>query len=441
MMKRAILAGLCVCAWAAPAGAQSPYNVAVRVDDLSRIFTELYGPGGLIVDSTAELAGGQSHSGHFNGGFESEFSQFGIALTSQLVSLPLPTPAAGFTYQFDPALGVFTRTTNSFGPILSERAETIGARRLSLGFAAQRLQFDSIEGLDLANVPAVFTHDSAELRGGREDVIATTNAIEATVTRSTAIVSYGVTNRLDVSLAIPYVTNNLLVTSDARIRRLGTRVPEIHFFRALDDSVGDRRVFTAFGDAAGIGDIDVRAKFTVSRWRSQGFALGLDARLPTGDEKNLLGTGATGMQPYAVWSASFGPVSPHVNAGYQWNGSSVLGGGPASGESRDLPDVANFSGGAAVEMHPRVTLAVEILGRFVFDTPRLSRRTFRGLDGVTELPDIGFRRGSLHELSAATGLKVNIANRLLVNANLLFRLNASGLRDKVSPLVGLEYGF
>ena len=39
-------------------------------------------------------------------------------------------------------------------------------------------------------------------------------------------------------------------------------------------------------------------------------------------------------------------------------------------------------------------------------------------------PDIAFRKASLNELSAATGLKFNIVNRLLVNANLLFRLNS-----------------
>ena len=149
--KRLCLAVICVALVAAPARAQDPpHNEAVRVEQLWRIFNDLYGPGGLVVDSTAALAGGQSHSGHFNGGFESEFSQFGIALTSQLVSLPQPAPAAGFTYEFDPALGIFNRTTNNFGPIMSERAETIGARRLSAGFATQRLEFDLIEGLDLS---------------------------------------------------------------------------------------------------------------------------------------------------------------------------------------------------------------------------------------------------------------------------------------------------
>ena len=151
----------------------------------------------------------QSHSAHFNGGFESEFSQFGIALTSQLVSLPQPAPAAGFTYQFDPALGVFNRTTNNFGPIMSERAETIGARRLSAGFATQRLEFDLIEGLDLSHIPAVFSHDNAQLLGGREDVITTVNSVEASFTRSTLFLTYGVTNHFDVSGAIAGVTADM----------------------------------------------------------------------------------------------------------------------------------------------------------------------------------------------------------------------------------------
>src|SRR4029079_13677298 len=99
--------------------------------------------------------------------------------------------------------GVFTRSTSTFGPILAERADTIGARRVSLGFAYQRLGFESIESMDLKSIPAVFTHDNAELRGGREDVITTVNAIDSKVGRSAAFITYGATNTLRVSLAGP----------------------------------------------------------------------------------------------------------------------------------------------------------------------------------------------------------------------------------------------
>jgi hypothetical protein len=128
-----------------------------------------------------------------------------------------------------------------------------------------------------------------------------------------------------VSIAIPYISADIVVTSDATTRRIRTTIPEIHFFRAADDSIGDR-LFTAFGHASGAGDVTVRMKQVVRKGQTHGLALGLDLRLPTGDERNLLGTGAAGVQPFAAWSADYQTVSPHVNLGYQWNGSSVLGG-------------------------------------------------------------------------------------------------------------------
>ena len=426
---------------ASPAHAQDPYNVTVNVTELSRIFTELYGPDGLVVNSLASLAGGVSHSAHFNSGFESEFSQFGTALTGQIVSLPLPAPASGFTYQFDPGLGVFTRSTSSFGPILAERADTIGARRVSIGFAYQRLAFDSIENIDLQSVPAVFTHDNAELRGGREDVITTVNSIDSEVSRSAAFITYGVTNDLDVSIAVPYITTDIVVTSDATVRRIGTAIPEIHFFRAADDSIGDRRIFTAFGHASGIGDITIRMKQAIKKSPRNGIALGLDLRLPTGDENNLLGTGAPAVQPFAAWSATYGTFAPHINLGYQWNGSSTLAGDIEAGVSADLPDVAVYALGAVVSVHPRVTLALDVLGRYIIDSPRVRLEDFVALDGRSVYPNIAFDTGSINELSSAVGLKINVAGRLLLNTNLLMRLNSEGLRDKISPLVGIEYAF
>jgi hypothetical protein len=426
---------------AVPAAAQEPINVAVQVTELWRIFKDLYGPNGLVVNSNVPLPSGATHSSHFNSGFESEFSQFGTALTSQIVSLPLPPPASGFTYQFDPGLGVFTRTTTSFGPILSERAETIGARRVSIGFAFQRLSFDSIEGIDLHNVPAVFTHDDAFLLGGREDVVTTVNSIDAEVSRSTAFISYGVTNRLDVSIALPVVSADIVVISDATVQRIGTTNPETHFFRSIEDDIGGRRRYTAFGSARGPGDVTVRLKGTLKKAARQGVALGVDLRLPTGDERNLLGTGAPGVNPFLAWSGNFGALSPHLNGGYLWNGESILGGEPGSGHARDLPDLAMYSAGAVIEVHPRVTAAVDFLGRFVIDSPRIRLEDFRALDNRSMFPNITFTSGSINEISAAAGLKINVVGRLLVDLNLLVRLNSEGLRDKISPLVGLEYAF
>jgi hypothetical protein len=440
-MRIALGTMMVLLAVAAPAQGQEPINLSVHVTELSQIFTQLYGPEGLVVNSLTPLETGESHSSHFNSGFESEFSQFGTALTGQIVSLPLPPPASGFTYRFDPGLGVFTRTSSSFGPILSERAETIGGHRVSFGFAHQRLSFDTIEGLDLGRIPAVFTHDRAELRGGREDVITTVNDIDATVTRSATFFSYGITNGLDVSIVVPYITADIVVTSDATIQRIGTTDPTTHFFRDLDDKIGNRRIFTAFGHASGPGDLAIRLKQTVGKSSRQGMALGVDLRVPTGDEKNLLGTGAPGVQPFLVWSGNYGVVAPHLNAGYQWNGSSVLGGDPGSGIAADLPDVGTYSAGAVVAIHPRITAAIDVVGRYVIDSSRLQPQDFQALNGTSMFPNITFTSGSFNEVSAAAGVKLNLFGHLLLDLNLLMPLNSAGLRDKVSPLIGIEYAF
>src|SRR5512145_3297733 len=129
MRKRVLASVLFLLLTSTTSQAQNPFNVAVPVDKLSTIFTQIYGPNGLIVDSLRALPTGQTHSAHFNSAFQAEFTQFGVALTSQLAAVPLPSPASGFTYEFDSALGVFQRTSQSFGPILSERAETIGGGR------------------------------------------------------------------------------------------------------------------------------------------------------------------------------------------------------------------------------------------------------------------------------------------------------------------------
>ncbi len=423
------------------ARAQDPFNLAVPVEHVATIFTNMFGPRGLVLDSEATLPGEQSHSAHFNSDFQSNFSQFGTALVSQLVNVPLPSPASGFTYQLDPSTGVFQRSTRSFGPILAERADTIGAGHTSIGFALQRSTFDTIEDLDLNSVPAVFTHDNATLLGGRQDVVTTVNSIAANVTQYTTFFTVGVTNKLDVSVAVPFVGTEVSAVSTATIRRLGTTNPLTHFFRMADGEVGDMRLFTARASAQGIGDLTIRMKNSFRRTPESGFALGLDGRRPTGDEMELTGTGTTGLQPFVIWSATVDRVSPHVNAGYQWNGASVLAGNPATGVSADFPDQVVYVAGADIAVNTRVTFAFDMLGRYVIDAKRLSRETFHALDGVSTYDNIAFQTQSFSELNGAFGVKANLFDRLLLNMNLMFSLDSRGLRDRVTPLIGIDYSF
>jgi len=416
---------------------------ATAQDGLATLIPRLFGETGLIVQSEALLPDGSNHSAHFNSDFQSRFTQFNVAFASQLATIPLPSPAAGFTYRFDPALGIFERTTESFGPIFGDRAETIGRGKLTLSTLYQRFSFDRIEGVELGQISAVFTHDGAA-PGGRADVVTTRNAIDATVDQYVLFATYGVTDSLDVSVVIPMVTAELTVTSDATVQRLGTASnPAVHFYEEPGVRFGSTRRFVASDSASGIGDVIVRLKSAVAHSESgSGLAIGVDARLPTGDENDLLGSGSMGLRPFAAYSLSRQGISPHLNVAYQWNGKSVLAGDVAAGTKDDVPDQLQWTVGLDAALSERVTVAADLLGRRVIDSSRLVEQTFTGLDQAgTQFPDISFDTASFNELAGAFGLKVNVAGQFLLNVNVLVALDDAGLRDEVTPMFGFEYTF
>src|SRR5262249_51574135 len=153
-----------------------------------------------------------------------------------------------------------SRTTDSFGPILTDRADTAGKKKLSAGVSYQHFGFDSIEGVPLDDIPAVFTHDNPA-RGGRDDVVSTTNAIDSSLDQVTVFVNYGLASRLDVAVAVPFVSADMSLTTNATINRIGTFAnPKTHYFADANGNFGDSRTFRQSGSASGIGDLIVRVK-------------------------------------------------------------------------------------------------------------------------------------------------------------------------------------
>jgi hypothetical protein len=443
MKAKALLVALALLALPLVATADDDGHDAGPISNpkLGMLIPSIYGDGGLIVDSLSVLPDGSTHAGHFNSAFQQEFTQFNVALATQLLTVPFPSPASGYTYEFDESLGVFTRSTQSFGPILSERAETIGKGKFTFGFAYQRFKFDSIEGVSLGSVPAVFTHDDFELGGGRSDVVNTVNEIQADFSRFIAFMTFGITEHLDVSAAVPIVDASLRATSHTQVVRVGTASnPSIHYFDDGQGAIGDTRDFDASGSASGLGDILLRLKATAPRSGPTRLAFLTDVRFPTGDEEDLLGSGAWGVKALVVVSWELGRFSPHLNVGYQWNGESILGGDITSGQKADMPDQFLYAGGVDVGVHKNLTLVADLIGQKVVDAPRLVQQTFTAADGST-FDQVGFERGSYYVNDLSVGLKVRAGGSLLLDVNLLIRLDDAGLRADFSPLVGFEYSF
>ena len=433
---------LVLCLALAPASAFAQ----TQPSNLATLFEDIFGPNGLVVSSDDVLLDGTTHAAHFNSSFQSDFKLMDIALTSQLTAVPVPSPASGFTYRFDPATGTFARSTRSFGPILTDRGETIGRGRIAFNATLQHFSFDELDGVSLSNVPAVFRHDAYQTTGGRSDVIATENAITASVTQFTGSLTFGITDRVDISLAVPLVQTSLSLVSNATIERVGTGSDSgIHYFLdpAAPGGHGTTHQFFAAGQASGVGDLLLRAKGSVLHGSGKALAAGLDVRLPSGDERNLLGSGAIGVRPFVAFSTAMGAATPHVNVAYQWNGQTLLAGDVRAGVKGNMPDQLYVAAGSDFSVNARMSVVADVIAQRFVDSPRLVTFAFdaTGPAGSVPLDDLRFETASFWASSGSVGLKANVASRLLIDFNLRFALNHAGLTDRVTPLLGMEWAF
>lgn len=198
MLKTVFLFALITSAGPALLSAQV-YHPQTWDEKLGLMIPHLFGPDGLTLPNNF-------HGAHFESHFIQEsFTPVNTAIGSQIATLPFASPGSGFVYNFNSPLGAFQRSTDSFGPVLTERAETIGKRKLFIGFSYQYFSFDNVDGISLKSFPGVLRHEQE------------TGAV-------TAVATYGVTNHLDVSVAIPVVNAHFGLVSTADIRRISPHV-------------------------------------------------------------------------------------------------------------------------------------------------------------------------------------------------------------------------
>jgi hypothetical protein len=244
------------------------------------------------------------------------------------------------------------------------------------------------------------------------------------------------------------------VTSNTQIRRLGTSgLPDVqppiqpigarfpHSFASNLQGVGDDITSQSFPQDAsgtGLGDVTVRVKGNFYRWENGGVSAAADFRLPTGEELDFLGSGSFGFRPFLILSHNFKRVSGHANVGYQVNGDSALGGNPVTGVKGDLPDAFTYAFGTDVGVTNDVTLAFDFLGARLGESDRLLQQE-QTFGGGYRFPNLAFSRSSLTINNGAVGAKVNLGRRVLLTFNAIIALNDAGLRDNVSPLIGVSF--
>lgn len=449
---------------------------------LACVMPNIYGPYGLVLPNATFPA-------RFNSSFQSAFSALNDAIATQITLLPIASPASSFTYEFDTATGVYKRSAESFGPILTERAETIGRRKIVFGTTFQRFRFDKIDGAPLHNWPAIFTHQVGTGPNGAAEpyetqFISTSNSLDLKVNQFTFFGTYGLTDHIDVSVAIPFLQIGMNAASYATINRTVNTEPALvngvlqpccssgppyaNYFDPTNPATSLTNIFSnnqyglrnnpgtannLYADpsrhsAAGLGDVVFRLKGSIYRGERVKVALLTDVRLPTGDEMNLLGSGAIGWKPFVAVSVRSGPITPHVNAGYQWNGSSILAGNAITGTKANLPGYGFFSAGTDIGISRRLTAAVDYIGQELINAPRVGVTTFTSQAPLVSTGQMGSfptadptLKQTYNQSNLAVGLKANVFDQLVLSTNFLVALNDGGLRQSVVPLVGLSYTF
>jgi hypothetical protein len=400
---------------------------------------------------------------------------------------PVESPTSGVILKTDPATGAALPVNSTLGPIFTKRAETIGKGKFYIGFTHQDYHFNSFNGLSLNGLSLLYPGgDPSGIPGANGTAPATINlGLDVSIAQDVTFLTYGVTNRFDVSVGLPAVHaavasrayNGIIYSGTG----LGTSPADkcwcVNTFTPGSFALTAPTIGQASMSKSGFGDLVVRLKGSVIESPHFVVATGLDLRFPTGDESNYLGTGTTSIKPFVAVSLFSKPIkglvlAPHMEVGWQYSGKSTLAGqlqgtsasyalsgaaipysaGPFTATKGYLPSVFSWAVGTEVALNSRNTVIVDILGNqigwghgiqtlFTDSRPGVlptSPGSNGGTVNATGLAPVS-GRSSFGQYSGAFGYKFRVAGNLVATVQALTRFDHNGLRADVTPLFGMGY--
>jgi len=383
---------------------------------------------------------------------------------AEVSQIPLASPASGIIYANNPTTQLPERLNQSFGPILTQRAQTIGRHNWYFATTYQYFLLKDIDSQALKNTGAVIYLNSSgnPVSSSPDFVGVSNNNLQLKVHQFVGYMTYGLASRIDVSVAVPLLRVDLRDSvGENFIRDPSSKSPLVSAPSSISASFA--------GEATGVGDVVLATK--VNAWKLRrgdidhgGFSLGIEFRLPSGDSHNFLGSGAFGSKPFATFSYA-GRFSPHFSIGYQINGKTDLISVPSSSTGTvvkgTLPNRLIYSGGADFALFKKLTINVDGIAQHVFDAQRASLvpagtclfgspspsnsigcQTSTGTSLIlTPIPVVNPIKASYTQADAAGGLKLNPFRGFLITGNVSVKLNQAGLRSRVVPLMGASLTF
>jgi hypothetical protein len=439
MHRRALCALILALVWAVPAGAQSGSGAAPHLrDQITKLFEFGTCDTLLCLDGSVNSANG--HGDHFlPAAGEDNLAVINFvneAIGSNASNFPLSATSSGVSFKL--VGGIPVKSAISSGPIFGERAQTLGKGRFLMGGNLSGIRFKTLRGVPIDNLTLNFTHENVtgfvpgdSLYGNptyENDLIQVRMAMYVDVNVASFFMTYGLFDKVDLSVAVPLVNTSFRGRSTAQV--IPFAYPTPHFFGGTQANPILRAATATFGSATGIGDVAGRIKINLANGDRFAFALLGDVRLPTGNEKDLLGAGSTSVRGVAIASARFGQFSPHFNAGYLSRGGSssndaLLG---TVGFDQALSDWATLAADVLSEWQVGANKLI-LPGPVTYQAP-VARTVDR-----TQIPD---RRDN--RALASLGFKFRAGAATIVT-NALIPVLKGALEPNVVWTTGLEFNF
>jgi len=385
---------------------------------LADVISDLYGGDGLRLS----VISGFGHDAHFTDATFAGLDNLGSALAAGVGQLSFNSPVAGYTLDLE--TGEPVPVTDSLGPLLGERATTLGEKRLNVGFTYTHVRYTHFEGSKLSNQALVFAHPDSNMDGRlgpppafttfELDTVRVEINLEIEQEIYALFMNYGLSEDTDVGFIFPVVHTRVHADAFAVVDEAAPGSPHL-FDPSLNppppgEPFFDGQASSNGGAATGVGDVVLRVKrnFVRDHETKPDMAIGGQVVLPTGDEDDLLGTGETRLQAMFIVSKPGDEITPHVNLGYDLV--------PGDPERNSVRYIAGFD----TQLFEGVTGALGVLGRWEHDG-----------DGIGDMP-----------VDMAIGTKWELSDGAILNGNILLPLNKDdGLRAEIIWTVGFEKTF
>lgn len=412
---------------------------------LNQVFDNVFNE---ILVNRLQLSPGQ-HGDHFR---EAAFvaneqlaPSLNTAITNNVSSFPNSNTSIGVTFSFES--GAPEKIRRAIGPVFGETASTLGKKRLNLGMNTSRLAMDKFRGMDTRNLTFTFTHVDVTNDGtlgenpSESDTIDVRLGLDVDATIYAFYASYGITDRLDVSVSVPYID----------IALEGTAVAEVSSFTFANLGMANHH----FGDnpqrpvlqtlvpykdsAAGLGDASLRAKYNA--FTTDRFQLGFffDYRFDNGDEADFLGTGANEFRLAQVLSGGNDQYQYLINLAFEKR--------PGEQDSDEIELLIGFNNEVgngfawAIELIADYDIndleAIELLEGTVEIVDRSGDALYPREVDLSNIPE----RNDDNAINASLGLRWAPTDKLIFVGNLLIPVNDAGLRSNVVATAGFGYNF